>query len=186
MRRHVLFVHGAGEGAHEEDTKMAANLRDVLGTSYDVRCPKMPNEDHPEYEAWKNRISEELAALDGEVVLVGHSLGASILLRYLSEERLKEPVAGVFLVAPPYWGAEDWEVAEYALREDLASRLPEGLPTFFYHSRDDEWVPFAHLALYAREVPHATVRELDGRGHQLDDDLSEVAHDIERLEGSKS
>jgi hypothetical protein len=38
----------------------------------------------------------------------------------------------------------------------------------------------------AREVPYATVRELDGRGHQLDDDLSEVAHDIVRLEGGKS
>ena len=159
LKRHVLFVHGGGEGAHEEDRKMAANLRDVLGASYDVRCPKMPNEDRPEYEAWKNRISEE---------------------------RLREPVAGVFLVAPPYWGAEDWRVGEYALREGFASNLPEGLPMFFYHSRDDEWVPFAHLALYAREVPHATVREFDGRGHQFDDDLSEIAHDIERLERSKS
>ena len=85
-----------------------------------------------------------------------------------------------------FWGAEDWEVGQYALRESFASRLPEGLPVFFYHSRDDEWVPFAHLALYAREVPHATLREFDGRGHQLDDDLSEVAHDIEGLERSKS
>jgi hypothetical protein len=38
----------------------------------------------------------------------------------------------------------------------------------------------------AREVPHATVREFDGRGHQLDDDLSGVAHDIVRLEGDES
>jgi uncharacterized protein len=55
VKGHVLFVHGGGEGAHEEDRKMAASLQDVLGTSYDVRCPKMPNEDRPEYEAWKNR-----------------------------------------------------------------------------------------------------------------------------------
>jgi predicted alpha/beta hydrolase family esterase len=179
LKRHVLFVHGAGEGAHEEDKRLAASLRCVLGTSYDVRCPKMPDEDRPEYGAWKSRISEELAALDGEAVLVGHSLGASILLKYLSEGRTEDPVAGVFLVAPPYWGVEDWEVDEYVLREDFASRLPEGLPVFFYHSRDDESVPFWHLALYAREVPHATVREFDGRGHQFDDDLSEVARDIE-------
>jgi uncharacterized protein len=55
---------------------------------------------------------------------------------------------------------------------------------FFYHSRDDEWVPFAHLALYAEKVPHANVREFDGRGHQFDDDLSEVAHDIQSLKRS--
>jgi hypothetical protein len=30
-------------------------------------------------------------------------------------------------MAPPYWGAEDWEVSEYALQHDFASTLPEGL-----------------------------------------------------------
>ncbi len=181
MKKQVLFIHGGGEGAYEEDKKMAANLRDVLGAAYDVRCPKMPDEDRPEYEAWKNQIAKELAALDGEVILVGHSLGASILLKYLSEEEVEKPVAGIFLVAPPYWDAEDWEVGEYKLREDFAARLPAELPVFFYHSRDDEWVPFAHLALYAEKLPQATIREFDGRGHQFDDDLSEVARDIQRL-----
>ncbi len=181
MKKQVLFIHGGGEGAHQEDKKLAASLQDVLGAAYDVLCPKMPNEDSPEYEAWKVQIAQELTALDGEVILVGHSLGASILLKYLSEAKVEKPVAGIFLVAPPYWGTEDWEVSEYALQKDFASKLPERLPVFFYHSRDDEWVPFAHLALYTEKFPRATVHEFDGRGHQFDDDLSEVARDIERL-----
>lgn len=181
MKRRVLFVHGGGEGAHAEDEKLAASLRDVLGATYDVRHPKMPDEGSPEYGAWRDRISKELAALEGEVILAGHSLGASILLKYLSEEEVEKPVAGIFLVAPPYWGVEDWEVEEYALQDTSASKLPEELPMFFYHSRDDEWVPFAHLALYAQRFPRATIREFDCRGHQFDDDLSEVARDIERL-----
>jgi len=181
MNKQALFIHGGGGGAYEEDKKLAANLRDVLGAAYDVRHPKMPDEDRPEYEAWKDRIARELAAMDGKVILVGHSLGASILLKYLSEEKVKKPVAGMFLIAPPYWGVEDWEVGEYALQENFASKLPEQLPMFFYHSRDDEWVPFAHLALYAEKFPRATIREFDDRGHQFDDDLSEVARDIERL-----
>jgi hypothetical protein len=49
--------------------------------------------------------------------------------------------------------------------------------------RDDEWVPFAHLALYAEKVPQARFREFDERGHQFEDDLSEVAHDILSLGG---
>jgi predicted alpha/beta hydrolase family esterase len=181
MKRQVLFIHGGGQGAYEEDKKMAASLQDALGAAYDVRCPKMPDEDHPEYEAWKDQIATELAALDGEVILVGHSLGASILLKYLSEENVGKPVAGIFLIAPPYWGAEDWEVSEYALQENFASKLSKELPVFFYHSRDDEWVPFAHLALYTEKFPQATIHEFDGRGHQLNDDLSEVARDIRRL-----
>lgn len=182
VRKRVLFVHGGGEGAHEADKKLAANLREALGTAYDVRCPKMPDEDGPEYVAWRDRISQELAALDGEVILVGHSLGGSILLKHLSEETMEKPVAGLFLVAPPYWGTEDWEVGEYELREDFASRLPGDLPIFLYHSRDDEFVPFEHLALYAQKLPRATIREFDGRGHQFEDDMSEVARDIGRLQ----
>ncbi len=181
MNTQVLFIHGGGEGAYEEDKKIAASLQDALGTAYDVRHPKMPDEDSPEYEAWKDQIARELTMLDGEVILVGHSLGASILLKYLSEEEVEKPVAGLFLVAPPYWGSEDWEASEYELEEGFSSKLPKELPMFFYHSRDDEWVPFAHLALYAEKLPRATIHEFDDRGHQFDDDLSEVARDIEGL-----
>ena len=179
MKKQVLFVHGGGEGAHEEDEKMATSLRDELGSSYDVHSPKMPNEDSPEYGPWRDRISEELADTDGEATLTGHSLGASILLKYLAEENPEGPLAGVFLVATPYWGAEDWEVDEYALPEDFASKLPEGVPMFFYHDREDEVVPFGHLALYKEKLPWATFSGFDGLGHQLDDDLSEVVRDIE-------
>jgi serine hydrolase len=181
LRKRVLFIHGGGDGAYEEDRKLAASLQDALGAAYDVRCPKMPDEDSPVYEAWKERIAKELDALKGEVILVGHSLGGSILLKYLSEEELERPVAGLFLVATPYWGVEDWEVSEYALREDFASKIPAEITVFLYHSRDDEVVPFEHAALYAEEFSRVSVREFDGRGHQFGDDLSEVAWDIGRL-----
>lgn len=179
MKKQVLFIHGAG--GYEEDMKMAASLRDMFGAAFDMRYPKMPDEDSLEYKAWKNQIAKELAAMDGEVILVGHSLGASVLLKYLSEERVGKPVAGLFLVAVPYWGAEDWEVKEYTLREDFASRLPDEPPIFFYHGRDDEVVPFGHLALYEAKLPWATFRGFDGLGHQFGDGLSEVARDIRRM-----
>jgi predicted alpha/beta hydrolase family esterase len=186
MTRGALFVHGAGQGAHEADKKLAASLEDALGSGYEVRSPKMPDEDSPEIEAWKGRISPELAAMDGEVVLVGHSVGALILLKYLSEQEPEKPVGGVYLVATPYVGTGGWEVEEGALREDFASRLPERLPVFLYHGREDEVVPFEHLALYAEALPRATVREFDGRGHQFDEDLSKVALDIQELQGGES
>jgi uncharacterized protein len=181
LKRHVLFVHGGREGAHEADEKLAASLRDALGAAYEVRSLKMPNEDRLEYEAWKEKIARELAVMDGKAVLVGHSLGASVLLKYLSEGEMQKPVAGLFLVASPYWGAKGWESEEYALPEAVASKLPEGLPVFLYHSRDDEVVPFAHLALHEAKLPQATVRGFDGRGHQFDDDLSEVARGIREV-----
>jgi hypothetical protein len=35
--------------------------------------------------------------------------------------------------------------------------------------------------LYAQAIPRAVIRRLKGRDHQLDNDLSEVAEDIQRL-----
>ena len=182
VKKQVLFVQGAGEGAHEEDAELVKSLRDVLGTDYNVLYPKMPEEESSTYEAWKAQISKQLAALDGKVILVGHSVGSSMLLKYLSEERLKASLAGVFLIAAPYWGAGGWQLDGFTVDEGQASKLLKALPVFFYHSRDDDVVPFAHLAMHAEKFPQAIFREFDGRGHQFNNDLSEVAADIASLQ----
>jgi hypothetical protein len=64
------------------------------------------------------------------------------------------------------------------LPKDFAAKLPQGTPVFLYHSHDDETVPFSHLALYAKILPKATVREIESGGHQLNNDLTMVAKDI--------
>jgi uncharacterized protein len=177
----LLFVHGGGGEAFEGDEALVRSLREELGPDFVVEYPEMPDADAPEFGKWRARISRELSALDDGVILVGHSLGGSILLKHLSEERVETPIAGVFLIAAPYWGTADWEVDEFELREDFPATLPEDVPIFLYHGRDDEVVPFAHLALYAGRLPRSTVREFDGRGHQFGDDLAEVAEDMGRL-----
>jgi uncharacterized protein len=183
MKKPVLFIHGAGEGAFEEDGLLAASLQNALGLAYDVHYPKMPEEDSATYADWKSLIEQELATLDDEVILVGHSVGGSVLLKYLSEQTLDKSIPALFLLATPYWGADKfWTWEEARLPEDLAEKLA-GIPRIFlYHSRDDNTVPFAHLALYAAKLPQAIIREFDGRGHQFGNDLSEVAEDITRDE----
>jgi predicted alpha/beta hydrolase family esterase len=183
MKKYVLFIHGAGEGAYEEDGFLAASLQKSLDSAYEVRYPKMVNEESPEYADWKAQIASELAALDGEVILVGHSVGGSVLLKYLSNAPVERPVAGLFLLAAPYWGEDEfWSWDEVRLPQDVSAKL-SGIPRiFFYHSRDDEIVPFAHLALYAAKLPQATIREFDGRGHQFGNDLADVAEDITKAE----
>ena len=187
MNRQVLFVHGAGAGAHAEDALLVASLRDALGPAYQVRYPAMRNEASPEYADWKPQLAEELAAADAEVVLVGHSVGASVLLKYLTEERVEQRVAGLFLLAAPFWGGGDdevWTCDDVRLPDDVGARLASIPRIAFYHSRDDDVVPFAHLARYAALFPQATIRPSDGRGHQLGNDLTDVAEDIERDEAA--
>lgn len=186
MKKHVLFIHGAGDGAFEEDGLLVASLQSALGPAYEVRYPKMPEEDSATYADWKAPIEQELASLDDAVILVGHSVGGSVLIKYLSEQPLDKPISSVFLLATPYWGADEfWKWDEVRLGEDVATKLATIPRIFLYHSRDDEVVPFAHLALYAAKLSQATIREFDRRGHQFGNDLTEVAEDIRKV-GTKS
>lgn len=175
MPVHVLFIQGAGDGAYEEDKALAMSLREALGADYNVLYPRMPAEESPDDRAWMAQISKELTSLDGTVILVGHSAGGAVLLKYLLKVNVDKPPAGVFLISIPFWGPEDEEDDEYTLREGFGAHLPKGMPIFMYHSRDDEIVPFSHLSMYAEGLPQAVVREFEGRGHQFRNDLSEVA-----------
>ena len=184
MAREVLFIQGAGEGAYDEDKKLVESLRQALGSHYDVRYPMMPDDGDAPYEQWKQRIETELATMAAPVILVGHSVGASILVKCLAEGALDKPVAGIFLISTPFWGGDGWRYEGYQtleLPDDFAAKLPQGALVFLYHSHDDEIAPFSHLALYARLLPKANVREVARGGHQLNNDLTLVATDIRGL-----
>ena len=177
-RADVLFVQGGGKGAHDEDAMLAASLQRALGGDYKVHFPRMPDEDDPDVRTWKQAISDELSRLGEKPVLVGHSVGGSMLLKYLSEEEVSKPLGGLFLLAAPSWDKDKWNFADLKLPRDIDKRLASIPRIFLYHSRDDATVPFGHLALHAARLPKATVREVEGRGHQFGNDLSDVARDI--------
>ncbi len=184
MAGHVLFIQGAGRGAYDEDKRLAESLRRSLGSRFEVRYPAMPDEDDAPYEQWRRQIEQELADAAGPVAIVGHSVGASVLMKWLSERDDEKAIAGAFLVACPFWGGEGWRYEGYeelALPPGFAARLPAGTPVYLYHCRDDATVPFDHLTLNARALPQATVRAFDEGGHQFGEDLSVVARDIESL-----
>ena len=174
----VLFIQGGGKGAHSEDAPLADSLKRTLGPEYEVRFPQMPGESDPDVESWKRKISSELSRMSGKVILVGHSVGGSILLKYLSEEKVEEPIAGLFLLAAPSWDEEHWNFDDLKLPRDVAGKLAAITRIFFYHCRDDDVVPFSHLALHAARIPQAITRVIDSGGHQFGDDMTRVSMDI--------
>jgi predicted alpha/beta hydrolase family esterase len=179
MKKQILFLHSAGpQGTHEGSSDLVAWLKKELSHDYNVHFPIMPDPDNPEYEAWREKIEEELDATEDGVILVGHSLGGSVLLKQLSEHPFNKKISGMFLIATPFWGKE---MDEYMLKNDFASRLPEIPVTILYHSRHDEMVPFSHLGTYAKKMPKAYVRELYGDDHVFADGIPELVKDIKNL-----
>ncbi len=181
MTEHVLFIQGAGSGAYDEDHRLAESLRTSLAQRFEMRYPRMPHEDDAHYAEWRQQIEHELAGMPGPVVVAGHSVGASVLMKWLSERQHERPIAGAFLLACPFWGGDGWRYEGYEeleLQPGCAARLPAEMPIYVYHCRDDEVVPFDHLALWKREFPQAVVRVCDKGGHQFNNDVSAMAQDI--------
>lgn len=180
-KKQILFIHGGGDGGYEADETLVAFLQRELGASYTVHSPQMPDDPAPDF-GWVSKIASEIAAISGDVLLVGHSLGASMLLKYLSEHDVPRRISGIFLIATPFWnGDEDWQQG-LTLRRDFAAALPKGVPVFFYQSEDDEVVDVSQVDIYAEQMPHATVRRSTTGGHQFTDNLAQVVNDIRSLD----
>jgi hypothetical protein len=108
-------------------------------------------------------------------ILVGHSVGGTILVRMLAEPLSAREFGAIFLIAAPFVGDGGWSADDLELPPDLGARLPEGVPIHFYHGLEDEVAPPPHVELYARTVPQAGIHRLPGRDHQLNNDLREIA-----------
>ena len=183
MTAQVLFIQGGGEGVHDEwDNKLVASLTRALGPHWEMRYPRLPNEDDPMYAVWKPAIAREIATLEQGAVLVGHSIGGTILVNALAERSPERRLGALVLIAAPFVGDGGWPGDEFTTPADLGAKLPKGLPVHLFHGEADETAPPAHAGLYARAIPQARIHRLPGRDHQLGNDLREVAAVIGSIE----
>ena len=98
--RQILFIQGGGAGVHDEwDDKLVASLRRELGSDYEVRYPRMPDEGDPSYNRWSTAIRREMAALDDDAVVVGHSVGATVLVNALAEQPPEKRLGAISTIA---------------------------------------------------------------------------------------
>ena len=179
--KEVLFIHGGGERGYEADAPLAASLKERLGVNYKFRYSKMPDDAYTPDFGWGQKMGGEINTTRGELFLVGHSLGASMVLKYLSESEIKGQLRGLFLLATPFWrGDKDWQLG-LMLPSKFPTLLPKNVPIFLYHCEDDEENSISNLAIYEGKLPQAIVRRLPVGGHQFAHDLSVVARDIHSL-----
>lgn len=180
MGTQVLFIQGGGEGAHDEwDDKLVDGLKRGLGEGFEVRYPRMPEEEKPNYVRWASAIEEAMSELEHGALIVGHSIGATVLINYLAT-RTRKRLNGVVLLAAPFIGKHGWPSEEIEGDRELGSSLPSDLPVHLFHGDDDETAPAKHVELYARSIPQAVVHRVKG-DHQLNDEVSEVVRVIRAL-----
>ncbi len=181
--RQILFIQGGGAGVHDFwDDKLVESLSRELGDGHEVRYPRMPDEGDQSYATWSAVLRREMADLDDGAIVVGHSVGATILINALAELPPPTNLGAIMLIAAPFVGEGGWPNDEFELTNDLGARLPQDVAVHVFHGFQDGTAPPSHADLYARAIPQAQVYRLPGRDHQLNNDLSDVAKAIRDAE----
>jgi uncharacterized protein len=116
------------------------------------------------------------------VVLIGHSLGASFLLRYLSQKDLDISVSCAYLIAAPYFGMDSQEGDSFRFDEEELPALAQKVKKLvLMHSKDDTVVPFGHLEKLSKVFPEAETIVFNERGHFNQESFPELIAHIKGL-----
>lgn len=97
--RSFLILHGlGGSGPGHWQTWLAGRL---AAAGERVRYPDLPDADEPHVGAWAEVLHDELAGLEGERMVVCHSLACLLWAREAARIAADRPAGRVLLVAPP-------------------------------------------------------------------------------------
>lgn len=101
MKR-VLVIHGWGNRRQENHwhRRLVKSLREQ---GHAVSYPQLPNTDNPVLDEWLEVIANDysmLNELEGEFIVIGHSLGCLTWLNAVNNGVITKPVDRVLLVAP--------------------------------------------------------------------------------------
>lgn len=110
----VIIVHGwADDPARGWMGWLTQELR---ASDVEVTAPRMPDPKQPNVDAWIEEVSKAVGTIDDHTILVGHSLGTYVLLRYLDAYTEPERAGKLILVAG-FGGHERAQQGKQALPE---------------------------------------------------------------------
>jgi len=131
------------------------------------RARRVPQHDWdtPQRADWVVALDAEIAAVDGTVTLVAHSLGCALTAWWAAAHRTAAhaaKVTGALLVAPP-----DVERADFPLEQHGFAPMPRAVLPFksiVVASSDDPWCALGRARSWARDWG-ADFRDIGARGH---------------------
>src|SRR5581483_2084122 len=158
----ILILHGImgragenwGQWLHDE----------LMSRSYSVTMPTLPRADHPDRAEWRAVITQLMADLGNNTVIVAHSLGVTSALDFL--ENAEQSVKALLSVSG---FADDYglKLNSYFLREKTVNfdKVNSHLErAFVFFGDNDPYVPQASLHALA-EALNVQPTILPGGGH---------------------
>lgn len=200
MKQQIFVIHGGDTFNTNQEylsslEKFEANLEKLqkkgwkdslsesLGSDYDVYLVKMPNAFNAKYKEWKLWFEKYLPLLNDNLILIGHSLGAIFLAKYLSEETISRKIKATFLVSAPFdkddIGRDDIrKLPEFAIEKPLTKLAEQTGELYMYHSKDDPVVFYSEFERYSEQLPNAHMKSFEDRQHFNQETFPEIIEDI--------
>jgi predicted alpha/beta hydrolase family esterase len=156
-------------------------LRQTLGTEYEVLSPSMPNKNNARYSEWKIWFKHFSELADENCILIGHSLGAIFLAKYLSEETFPRTVKATVLIAAPYDDEEGEDLTDFKLEGISDTFKAQAGQTIFYFGFDDPVVIPAESEKYRRQLPDAEFNIVSAPDHFVRGEFRELTDRLKEL-----
>lgn len=185
-KKQVLIIRGGETFANKEDfyeylrtVKLdpyhtSKKWRDwiswALTETHEVLEPLMPSKQNADYVAWKIWFERHFEFIKDEpIILIGHSLGATFLLKYMSENTFPKKISQLHLVAPyiedePGMFLEKLSSFEFDVSK-IESIRGAANEIHIWHSVDDNVVPFSNSETVYKYLPNANFHKFTDRGH---------------------
>ena len=163
----IILIHGFNSSPNQNFHPW---LRDELHSrGFQVIAPELPmaSADTFDLPAVIEVMKKEIGYLKNEDILLGHSLGALVILQYLEAVEMTETPRAVVLVAAPF------KVARPELRRLFVDDLDADVLMWksreyvVIHSKDDKLVPIEHGKKLADQL-RARFVETETNGHFMD------------------
>lgn len=180
--KQILFIHGGDSyssyEAFMQDLKSQPLYYDRIKyhrsfTSWiaeqmpntDVLTPSFPNSHNAKFDEWSVYFEKLIPFFNSETIIVGHSLGAMFLAKYLHENKLPIVIDKIVLLSGAHGSAENQEGCGSFLVESASGVDKSCRSVHLFHSEDDPVVPYDSLRFFVDDLPNADVHTYKDQGH---------------------
>ena len=199
MKKQVILIHGGEtfdtyeeyfeylkaaefDPGRLEEKRWKDTFAEDLGDEFQVTAPEMPCKYNAKYSEWKIWLEKVTPFAEGDIILVGHSLGALFLAKYLAEEDFPKKILATYLIAAPFDTENaDYSLGDFILPTTLEKFEKQGGKIFLYQSEDDPLVSLSDFEKYQAALPTAEAVTFKDRGHFSQKKLPELIESIRAL-----
>lgn len=184
LRTKDLWHLPSEDGVVKKEWKSA--LVEELGDDFEFVAPPMPNKQNAKFNEWSIWFERHFDYLKDQAILIGCSLGAMFLAKYLSQNDLPFRPKAVILMAGAYQlpDFEDNSCGDFLVVPEAVKKIEDKTEkVLIVHSKDDFVVDFRHGEALAQALPNAEFIVFEDKNHFLIEEFPEMVSKIREISG---